>query len=105
MSDLYELPEEDMTVDIELLDGRVIEFQVITVFEVNKKDYIALLPMVDEDDDLYGNYWLYRLKENINDTNEEPELIEITDDDELEAVEDAFDEYLDNQEFDEIIED
>ena len=39
------------------------------------------------------------------DPNEEPELIHIDDDAEYEAAVDAFDEYLDTQEFDEIIED
>ena len=38
------------------------------------------------------------------DPNEEPVLDYIDDDDEYEAVADAFDEYLDNCEFDEIIE-
>ena len=35
--------------------------------------------------------------------NEEPELIYIEDDAEYEKVEEAFDEYLDNCEFDELI--
>ena len=61
--------------------------------------------MVDEEDDLYGEVWLYGYSENPDDPNEEPELISITDDDEYEAVADAFAEYLDTQEFDEIIED
>ena len=105
MSNLYETPDEEMTVDLDLDDSRKVTCAVVTIFEVKGKDYIALLPMVDEEDDLYGEVWLYGYSENPDDPNEEPELISITDDDEYEAVADAFDEYLDTQEFDEIIED
>ena len=105
MSMVYETPEEEMSVEINLDDGRNIECSVVTIFEVDGKDYIALLPMVDEDDELYGEVWYYGYKENFDDPNEEPELIYIEDDETYEAVADAFDEYLDSQEFDEIIED
>jgi len=105
MSNLNEIPEEEMTVDLDLDDGRKITCAVVTIIEVNAKDYIALLPMVEEDDDLYGEVWFYGYKENPDDPNEEPELIYIDNDEEYEAVSDAFDEYLDTQEFDEIIED
>ena len=72
---------------------------IITILEVDGKDYIALLPMVDEEDDLYGEVWFYGYKEDESDPNIEPELIYIEDDDEYEVVADAFDEYLDNEEF------
>lgn len=104
MGNLNETPDEEMSVTIDLDDGTSVECTIITILEVNGKEYIALLPMVDEDDDLYGDVWLYGYKENPSDPNEEPELIHIDDDDEYEAVADAFDEYLDTQEFDEIIE-
>lgn len=100
----YETPDEEMTVDLELDDGRNVECAVITIFTVEGNDYIALLPMVDEDDEIYGEVWFYGYKENSNDPNEEPELTYIDDEDVYEAVTDAFDEYLDSQEFDEIIE-
>lgn len=105
MSNLNEIPEEEMSVTLDLDDGKSVECTIITILEVDGKDYIALLPMVDEEDDLYGEVWFYGYKENPNDPNEEPELIHIDDDAEYEAVVDAFDEYLDTQEFDEIIED
>ena len=104
MGNLNETPEEEMSVTLDLDDGTTVECTIITILEVDGKDYIALLPMVDEDDDLYGEVWLYGYKENPDDPNEEPELIHIDDDAEYEAVSDAFDEYLDTQEFDEIIE-
>ena len=104
MSNLNEIPEEEMTVDLELDDGTNVKCTIVTILEVDSKDYIALLPMVDEEDELYGNVWFYGYKENPDDPNEEPELIYIDDEAVLEAVADAFDEYLDTQEFDEIIE-
>ena len=104
MGNLNETPDEEMSVTLDLDDGTSVECTIITILEVNGKDYIALLPMVDEDDELYGEVWLYGYKENPGDPNEEPELIHIDDDAEYEAVSDAFDEYLDTQEFDEIIE-
>ena len=105
MSNLNEIPEEEMSVTLDLDDGTSVECTIITILEVDGKDYIAMLPMVDEEDDLYGEVWFYGYKENPDDPNEEPELIHIDDDAEYEAVVDAFDEYLDTQEFDEIIED
>ena len=99
-----EFPEEEMTVDIQIDDNTTIECAVVTVLEVDGQDYIVLEPIVDEDDDLYGQIWFYGLNENPDDPNEEPELIVIDDDEIYEAVADAFDEYLDTQEFDEIIE-
>ena len=99
-----EFPEEEMTVDIQIDDNTTIECAVVTVLEVDGQDYIVLEPIVDEDNDLYGQIWFYGLNENPDDPNEEPELIVIDDDEVYEAVADAFDEYLDTQEFDEIIE-
>ena len=55
-------------------------------------------------DEIYGEVWFYEFKENPDDPNEEPELIYIENEETYEAVSDAFDEYLDSQEFDEIIE-
>ena len=46
----------------------------------------------------------YRYSEDMDDPNAEPSLTYIDDDDEYENVADAFDEYLDNVEFDEIVE-
>ena len=48
---------------------------------------------------------VYGYSENPDDPNEEPILAYIEDDDVYEKVADAFDEYLDSCEFDEIIDD
>lgn len=97
--------DEEMTVDITLENDEVVTCAVITILEVEGKDYIVLLPLDEEGNNDDGEVWFYGYKENPDDPNEEPELIYIEDDDEYEAVADAFDEYLDSCEFDELIED
>lgn len=97
--------DEEMTVDIELEDGTTVNCAVITILTVSDKDYIVLLPLNEDGENEDGEVWFYGYKENPDDPNEEPELIYIEDDDEYDAVADAFDEYLDNCEFDEILED
>lgn len=96
--------DEEMTVDITLENDEVVTCAVITILEVEGKDYIVLLPLDEEGNNDDGEVWFYGYKENPDDPNEEPELIYIEDDDEYEAVADAFDEYLDSCEFDELIE-
>ena len=90
----------NMTVDIELEDGAKVTCAIITILTVNEKDYIVLLPLDDEGQSTEGEVWFYGYKEDENDPNIEPELIYIESDDEYEAVADAFDEFLDNEEFD-----
>ena len=67
--------DEEMTVELELDDGSVVNCAVITILTVNPDD-----------------------------PNEEPVLDYIEDDDEYEIVAEAFDEYLDSCEFDELTE-
>lgn len=95
--------DEEMTVELELDDGTNVNCAVITILTVNSKDYIVLLPLNEEGENEDGEVWFYRYSENPDDPNEEPVLDYIDDDDEYEAVGDAFDEYLDNCEFDELI--
>lgn len=97
--------EEEMTVELELDDGSKVSCAVITILTVAKKDYIVLLPLDENGDNQDGEVWFYGYKESESDPNAEPELLYIEDDDEYEAVSDAFDEYLDSQEFDELVED
>lgn len=97
--------EEDITVELELEDGSKVNCAIITILTVDAKDYIALLPMVDEDNENYGDVWFYEYIEDEEHPEEEPELKYIDDDDIYDAVADAFDEFLDKQEFDEILPD
>ena len=97
-----EIQGEEMTITLELDDGSV-DCAVVTIITVEDKDYIALMPLDENGENEDGEVWFYGYKENPDDPNEEPELIYIEDDAEYEKVEEAFDEYLDNCEFDELI--
>ncbi len=98
-------PEEEMTVTLELDDGTSVECAVVTIFEMNEQDYIALLPLTEKGGDASGEVWIYRYYENPDDPDEEPELEYIEDDEEYDAAVDFFDELLDNEQYDELFED
>ncbi len=100
-----EVDAEDITVELELEDGTLVNCGIITILTVDNVDYIALLPIVPEDNENYGDVWFYEYIEDESNPDEEPELKYIYDDDIYEAVADAFDEFLDKQEYDEILPD
>lgn len=93
-SKLYEDTNDQITLTLE--DGSELICDVLAIFPVDGKDYIALLPQGDDPD---AEIFLYRFEEKGED---DIDLINIEDDDEFEAVSDAFDELLDNAEFDEM---
>lgn len=101
MSDLNNnVPEEEMTVTLTLDDGSTVECVVLTIFEAsNGNDYIALLPVEGPEAET-GEVFLYRYTEDEAGT---PNLANIDDDEEFEIVSDAFDEFLDEQEYDELV--
>ena len=90
---------EEMTVTLTLDDGSDLECVVLTIFEAGEKDYIALLPL-DGNEAEEGEVFLYRYSE---DADGNPELDNIISDEEYEIVADAFDELLDEAEYDEIV--
>lgn len=93
--------EDEMFVTLTLDDDSEVECIVVTVFEADEKDYIALLPTEGEEAE-EGEVYLYRYSE---DKEGNPELNNIESDDEYEIVAEAFDEWLDSQEYDEIVSD
>lgn len=95
--------DEEMTVTLDLEDGTTVNCAVVTILTVSKRDYIVLLPLNETGQNEEGEVWFYRYQEDESDPNAEPSLEYIEDDDEYEQVADAFDEYLDTVEFDEII--
>lgn len=99
-----EITDEEMTVDLELEDGTSVTCAIVTILTQQEKDYIVLLPLNEEGENEDGEVWFYRYSENENDVNAEPELAYIDNDEEYELVAEAFDEYLDSVEFDEIVE-
>lgn len=74
--------EHHHSVTIELETGEELECPIIDIFEVNEKEYIAILHPVEEIAMLYGF---------IDYEDGSIELTEISDDDEYEAVSQAFD--------------
>lgn len=96
------MAQEEMTVELELDDG-IVTCSIVTIFSVGEKDYIALLPLAENKDQTEGDVWIYGYSENPENPNEEPQLRYIEDDEEYERASDAFDEYLDSCEFDEIL--
>lgn len=85
--------ESDMQVTLSLDDGSEVECDILTIFELEEQNYIALLPL-DEDgnENEEGEVFIYRYFE---DEEGNPSLENIEDDEEYEAVADRFDELLD----------
>ena len=91
---------EEVTVTLTLDNDEELECAVLTIYEVEGKEYIALLPLNEDGTEKDGDVFLYRYVE----VDGEPTLENIEDDDEYEAAADAFDEWLDEQEFEELVE-
>ena len=93
----YNNNSEYSSVTLSLDDGTEVECAVIRTFPAGDKNYIALLPIADIDED-ESEVYLYRY--SINSDNE-PVLENIESDEEYEIVSDAFDEELDAMEYEE----
>ena len=87
------------TVTLTLNDDSVIECAILTIFPVDGKEYIALLPLDENGVSRDNEVYLYRY---IKDESGAPTLENIMDDDEYEAAADAFDELMDQAEFEEM---
>lgn len=90
----------DATVTLTLDDDSTIECAVLTTYQVEDKEYIALLPLDENGQNTDGEVFLYRYTV---DAVGQPVLDNILDDEEYEAAADAFDELLDKAEYDEIV--
>ncbi len=88
---------DQATVTLTLDDGQTLECAILTIFSAGGQQYIALLPLNENGENEDGEVYLYRYKEE----NGNPSLENIEDDDEYEAAADAFDEFLDEQEWEE----
>ena len=92
--------DDDMFVTLDLDDNTQVECRILTIFEVDEQDYIALLPLEENGEpNEAGEVFIYRYSE---DEEGNPSLDNIASDDEYEAVADRFDELLDEAEFDEL---
>lgn len=93
---------ESEVVTLTLDDDEEIECVILTTFEVDSREYIALLPLDEngeENED--GDVWIYRFTRDAS-GNGEHDLQNIEDDAEYERAADKFDEWLDSQEFEEM---
>ena len=82
------------TITLEFEDAEAIECEIMGVFEVDGKEYIALLPADTADDDEEAEVFLYQYKED----GEEFELDDIESEEEFEKVARAFDEIMAEEE-------
>ena len=99
MSEHDNYSEQDIaTVTLTLDNDETVECAILTIYEVDGHKYIALLPLNEEGESEDGDVYLYRF---IDTNPNEPELENILDDDEYEIAADAFDEWMDEQEFEE----
>ena len=94
-----DMEQEEVTVTLTLDDGSQLECVVLTIFDAGEREYIALLPMDSEETD-EGEVYLYRYAE---DADGNPNLENIESDEEYDIVAEAFDELLDEQEYDELV--
>lgn len=91
---------ESLTVTLTLENDTELECAVLAIFEAEGTDYIALLPMDEDGESDDGQVYLYRFIDNGED--EEPGLENIEDDDEFERASEAFNDWMESQDFGDI---
>lgn len=90
---------DDIRVTLDTEDGEIV-CRILTIFDVDQKDYIALLPLDDKgNDNEEGAVYLYAYSE---DEQGLPSIEYIADENEYEAVADRYDELLDEAFYDSI---
>ena len=91
---------ESLTVTLTLENDEELECAVLTIFESDGREYIALLPLDENGDSDDGQVYLYRFIDNGED--EEPGLENILEDEEFERVSEAFNDLMEEQDFGDI---
>ena len=89
-----------LTVTLTLENDEELECAVLTIFESDGREYIALLPLDENGDSDDGQVYLYRFIDNGED--EEPGLENILEDEEFERVSEAFNDWMEDQDFGDI---
>lgn len=85
------------TITLTLDNDEVLTCKIVARFAVMEQEYIALLPVDENGENEDGEVYLYRFSEE----GDSPVLENIEDDDEYEAAADAFDEWMDDQDYEE----
>ena len=88
---------ESLTVTQPLNNDAELTCSVITIFDTDEKRYIALLPLDDSGENSSGQIYLYRLIDRGED--EEPGLENILDDNEFARASEAFNEWMEEEDF------
>lgn len=94
------IENESLSVTLTLENDEELECDVITIFETDARQYIALLPVNADEYSEDGQIYLYRLIDNGE--GEEPGLENIVDDDEFERVSEVFNDWMESQDFGDI---
>ncbi len=90
---------DNIRVTLDTEDGEI-ECRILTIYEVDGQDYIALLPLDEKgEDNAEGAVYIYRYAENELGL---PSVEYIADEDEYEAAADRYDELLDEAFYDSI---
>ena len=80
-----------MIIELENERGALISYGVLSIFSVNDEEYIALVPMKNEDEPANADVLLYGLEDADDD---DYSLYEIEDDEEYQTVSEAFQELV-----------
>ena len=86
------------TITLTMEDDTEVACAILTVFPLDKKEYIALLPLDDQGKNNDGEVFLYAFSKT---EQGDPILANIEDDDEYKAATEAFDTILENARKDE----
>ena len=85
--------EEHRTITLTMEDDTEVECAILTIYPVNTKEYIALLPLDENGQNQQGEVYLYSFTRT---PEGDPMLANIEDDEEYQAAAEAFDAILDN---------
>lgn len=94
---MQEKTDDDVMVTLSLEDGSEMKCEILTIFEVQGRDYIALVPVDEQEKPLSDDtVYLYRYNEDEDGT---PSVDNILSDEEFELVEEKYNELCDEAEF------
>lgn len=85
--------EEHRTITLTMEDDTEVECAILTIYPVNTKEYIALLPLDENGQNQQGEVYLYSFSRT---PEGDPMLANIEDDEEYQAAAEAFDAILEN---------
>ena len=95
MNNKHETILTEDTITLILDNNMEVECDILAIFPINKQFYVALMPQNPIEGYDEGEYFLYRYQSD----GKTIELSDIESDEEWEAVEDKFEELLDEDEF------